>query len=68
MKRLHTLKLSETSESEHYKINTDFILSVAGEVPRLRYFGFRADGYQNQFIDEFGQKYPGKELLVSNLT
>jgi hypothetical protein len=68
MKRLHTLDFVYAPDSCHRNHNPDFIVTVAGEVPSLRNFGFRADGHQNHFIQEFGKKYPRKQLLVDYLT
>jgi hypothetical protein len=68
MKRLHTLDLVDTSDSNNRKLNPDLIITVAGEVPSLRNFDFRCGKNQNQFIEEFAEKYPRKELHVNNLT
>jgi hypothetical protein len=63
MKKLHTLKFDYGC-----KHTPEFIISVAWEVPSLRNFVFKAEGNQNQFIEEFGEKCPQKELLVNKLT
>jgi hypothetical protein len=68
MKRLHTLDFVDSPDSHHQNHNPDFIVSVAGEVPSLRNFGFRGVGNQNHFIQEFGKKYPRRNLLVDYLT
>jgi hypothetical protein len=67
MKRLHTLHFVDTSDCNNRKLNPDLIISVAGEVPSLRNFGFRCGKNQNQFIEEFAERYPRKELHVKNL-
>jgi hypothetical protein len=64
MKRLHTLDIFDDDYTKSR--NLDFIIMVAGEVPSLRKFGFGAHGSSdNQFIEEFAEKYIQKELVVN---
>jgi hypothetical protein len=70
MKRLHTLDLllvefPKVQQSD--RLIPDFIVAVAGEVPSLRNFAFICDYIHNQFIEDFAQKYPQKQLLVNKL-
>jgi hypothetical protein len=70
MKRLHTLDLllvefPKVQQSD--LLIPDFIVAVAGEVPSLRNFAFICDYIHNQFIEDFAQKYPQKQLLVNKL-
>jgi hypothetical protein len=70
MKKLHTLELGTVkylTEAHHFP---DFIITVAGEVPSLQNLGFNfADTFnQNQFIEEFAEKYPEKQLVVNKLS
>jgi hypothetical protein len=68
MKRLHTLEFLPTHLYTQRKKIPDAIITVAGEVPNLNNYGFPNYGHdQKQFIDEFGKKYPQKELLVKHL-
>jgi len=64
MRNLHTLTFDDR-QGETY--HPHFNVVVAGEVPSLRNYGFPARNYGNQFIEDFGEKYPGKELLVSSM-
>ena len=66
MKKLHTLEFDDISIHSEKQI-PDSIIAVAGEVPSLRNFKFRCAIYQNQFVEDFGEKYPGKVLLVSQI-
>jgi hypothetical protein len=69
MKRLHTLEFVGSSGYYSRNQNHDLFISVAGEVPSLRNFGFTAHiGGQNQFIEGFAEEYPHKEVLVTSLT
>jgi hypothetical protein len=69
MKRLHTLEFVEPSDYYSRDFNHDLFISVAGEVPSLRNFGFitRLDEHHNQFIEGLAEKYHQKELLVTSL-
>jgi hypothetical protein len=66
MKKLHTLTFDDR-QGETY--HPHYSVVVAGEVPSLRNFGLGlgADDNGNQFVEDFGEKYPGKELLVSRI-
>jgi hypothetical protein len=69
MKRLHTLEFVGSSGHYSRNFNHDLFISVAGEVPSLRNFGFISRlGHHNQFIEGLAEKYPQKELLVTSLT
>jgi hypothetical protein len=67
MKRLHSLDILEIRNLKHRRRIPDFIITVAGEVSSLQNFDFKAGRNQNQFIEDFGEKYPQKELVVNNL-
>jgi hypothetical protein len=76
MKRLHTLQFFET---DYKSLRTaertpDFIIALAGEVPSLRHFTFpmscgsNQNDFMNDFFEKFAEKYPGKELLMDDIT
>lgn len=66
MKKLHTLHFVDIfiKNSNHIP---EFIIAVAGEVPSLRNMDFRHAKNHNQFIEEFGEKYPNKKLMVKKI-
>jgi hypothetical protein len=67
MKKLHTLVFFGTLMNSEKQIPA--YVAVAGEVPSLRIFTFVFGSVkQNQFVEEFGKKYPRKELLVNHVT
>jgi hypothetical protein len=63
MKRLHTLEMVTINWVNY---NPDIFLTVAGNVPSLRNFSHRSSINENQFVEEFGEKYPQKELVINN--
>jgi hypothetical protein len=78
MKKLHTLHLldhmigaDQNPAFSHYRHhNPHTIVTVAGEVPSLQNLDWsvsRGGRNDNRFIEEFGQKYPQKQLLVNHL-
>jgi hypothetical protein len=68
MRRLHSLDFIETPYKLTYRRRSrGLIVSVAGEVPSLQNFAFDCGYIGNQFIEEFAQKYPQKQLLVNKL-
>jgi hypothetical protein len=69
MKRLHTLEFVGYSDSYSQDYNHELFVSVAGEVPSLRNFGFISllGHHHNQFIEGLAEKYPQKELVVTYL-
>jgi hypothetical protein len=73
MKRLHTLQFADSRnfDKQHRDIlfhDLDLIISIAGQVPSLKNFGFfERVGNENEFIHQFGIKYPEKQLVVNNL-
>jgi hypothetical protein len=78
MKKLHTLHLldhmigvDQNPTFAHYHHHKPHIIvTVAGEVPSLQNLDWsvsRGCRNDNQFIEEFGQRYPQKQLLVNHL-
>jgi hypothetical protein len=68
MERLHTLDLVVIKDAiQTYQQIPDFIINMAGKVPSLRKLGFKGGKNHNKFVDMFGEKYPHKQLLVSQI-
>ena len=61
MKRLHTLEIVVSNWDTY---NPEMFLTLAGQIPSLRNFGHRGNSSENQFVAEFGEKYPQKELTM----
>lgn len=67
MDKLHTLDLCCIHDFTFVDQLRPFLVKLAGEVPNLQELSFTFRKDLNEFVEQFAQQYPHKNLLVNQL-